>query len=103
MTASKRNASVDVFRLAASLLVVAVHITPFTEFGRALPDLVLTFSKIAVPFFFAVMGYYYVTKLESGKSVFGIRRLICWFPIFSGARFIMLRTFFYIISEQPRR
>lgn len=103
MTASKRNASVDVFRLAASLLVVAVHITPFTEFGRALPDLVLTFSKIAVPFFFAVMGYYYVTKLESGKKCFWNTTVNLLVPYLFWSAFYYASDFFlhYIGTTSP--
>lgn len=61
----------DLFRIVASLLVVAIHIAPF-EMISANADLAFTyiFGRIAVPFFFMVTGYFVLGEYlgEEGSS-----------------------------------
>ncbi len=55
---SKRNSSIDIFRFAAVALVIIQHygiINPRTTTAAMLTDL---FSRIAVPFFFMVSGFF---------------------------------------------
>lgn len=66
MNHSKRINSIDIFRLYCSILVVAIHINPFSDINSNLGYFVSQIlSRIAVPFFFCVSGYYYIKKLNS--------------------------------------
>ncbi len=59
----KRIYSIDIFRYICALLVVSVHTHPFSELGE---EFGYFFSqilpRIAVPFFFAASGYFFITK-----------------------------------------
>lgn len=65
MPAKTRNASIDIFRYIAALLVVSLHVTAFVDihplvnylFAQILP-------RISVPFFFTVSGYYFTSQME---------------------------------------
>ena len=54
----------DLFRLAAALLVVANHTSPLAFAPQADYVLVQIFSRLAVPFFFMVTGYFVLPRLE---------------------------------------
>ena len=61
----KRNNSIDIFRLVCALLVVAIHTHPFADINEYVGYFCTSvLTRIAVPFFFCVSGYYYVEKLE---------------------------------------
>lgn len=66
-----RNCSIDIFRYVCAVLVVGIHTHPLSDFnyeaGYIFSDIV---PRIAVPFFFAAAGYFYIQKLESGKKPF---------------------------------
>lgn len=75
----ERNCSIDIFRYLCAVLVVAVHTHPFTDVSRGLGDLFTQIlPRIAVPFFFAVAGYYYLEGLKAGKKGFWqyLRRIL---------------------------
>ncbi|MGL4697358.1 membrane-bound serine racemase VanT [Enterococcus larvae] len=57
----QRATGVDQFRLAAAVMVIAIHTFPFASFNGFL-DQVITLSifRVAVPFFFMVTGYYLI-------------------------------------------
>ena len=81
-----RNASIDLFRYICAVLVVAIHTRPFEEFSTFLGfffSQVLT--RVAVPFFFVVAGYFYIAKLEKGKTPFFkyIKRLLVTYLLWS--------------------
>ena len=70
-TISKRtNCAVDIFRCVCAVLVVAIHTHPFTDIH---PQLGFIFThmitRIGVPFFLGIAGYFYTQKLDSGKKV----------------------------------
>lgn len=69
-TVTKRaNCAVDIFRCVCAVLVVAIHTHPFMDVH---PDLGFIFTnmitRIGVPFFLGVAGYFYCQKLESGTK-----------------------------------
>lgn len=97
---SERNAAIDIFRYVAALLVVALHVTALADihpmasylFAQVLP-------RISVPFFFAVSGFYFAEKLESGKAQLRryIRKLLMgygiWSCIYYAAKFVLNDSF----------
>lgn len=85
-----RNNSIDIFRYVCAILVVAVHTTPFIEINEQLAYLFETIlPRVAVPFFFAIAGYYYIVKITEEKvdikKVFGgyIKKLLLVYSIWS--------------------
>lgn len=93
---SKRNYCMDVIRFAAALLVVVCHVEFLIEapqayylfLGRYVP-------RIAVSFFFAMSGYFYLQALENGKSVFRkqlkslLKVYLFWTVIYYSASFVL--------------
>lgn len=67
----KRNGSIDFFRYICAILVVAIHTHPFTEINNILGELCTDIiPKFAVPYFFAVSGFFYMSKLENNENCF---------------------------------
>lgn len=68
---ANRNSSIDIFRYVCAIMVVAIHTEPFADIN---PTLGYVFTqivpRIAVPFFFAISGYFYIKKLFDGKKPF---------------------------------
>lgn len=59
-----RNNSIDIFRYICAILVVSIHTHPFEEINVNLSYFfVQIIPRIAVPFFFAISGYYYIKKI----------------------------------------
>lgn len=61
--------ALDIFRLIAALLVIAIHTSPL-EFISPAADFFLTrvLARIAVPFFFMVTGQFVLSRILSGKD-----------------------------------
>ena len=58
-TYSGRNCSIDLFRLLCAIFVVAIHTKLFFDINPILGYSVKhAITRIAVPFFFCVMGFY---------------------------------------------
>lgn len=58
-TLKERSMGIDQFRLAAAVMVVAIHTFPFSSLNEQLDQVItLTIFRVAVPFFFLVTGYY---------------------------------------------
>lgn len=67
----QRNQSIDIFRLLCAVMVVAIHTSPLSELGDGAAYLFQEIvPRIAVPFFFAAAGYFYIGKLERGDRCF---------------------------------
>ena len=84
MNAKNNYAGIDLFRLPAALLVVAIHTSPLASLS-AEGDFFLTrvFARLAVPFFFMVTGQFILRDYiqskntsEKRKSFVKIRRYI---------------------------
>ncbi|MBQ8575359.1 MAG: acyltransferase [Clostridia bacterium] len=81
-----RNSSIDIFRYVCAVFIVIIHTHPLTDFG-ANADYASSqiLTRIGVPFFFAVAGYFYTQKLEKGQIVFipYIKKLFATYFIWS--------------------
>lgn len=62
----KNYAGIDYFRLAAALMVVGIHIGPFSGWSKD-ADYLLTYclGRIAVPFFLMTTGYFVLAPYVS--------------------------------------
>lgn len=70
-TKQKRNNAIDIFRYICAVMVVAIHNCPFAEINGTLAFICTEIiPRIAVPYFFAIAGYYYIPKLKTQKKVF---------------------------------
>ena len=70
MKAKQNTGGLDIFRLAAAFLVVAIHTSPLISFS-AEGDFFLTrvLARTAVPFFFMVTGQFVLSdSLFSGRD-----------------------------------
>ena len=82
----QRNASIDIFRLICAMMVVAIHTGPLSELGHnwwyATTQIL---PRIGVPFFFCIMGYYYIGSLlrEQGKFCQTMKRLLVTYGLWS--------------------
>ena len=90
-----RNCSIDIFRYVCAIMVVGIHTQPLSDFsyeaGYIFSNIV---PRIAVPFFFATAGYFYMQKLEKGQNPFFpyVKRLLMpyfiWSVIYNTVDFI---------------
>ncbi|MBQ9743428.1 MAG: acyltransferase [Ruminococcus sp.] len=95
-----RNCSIDVFRYLCAILVVAIHTSPFYDINENLGYIFNSvITRIAVPFFFAVAGYYYIGKLADGKKVFGqyVLRLVRLYGIWTAIYY--LKDVFFLLLD----
>ena len=82
-----RNYSVDFLKILFSILIVSLHI----NFENGSPAVLRCLSRVGVPFFFAVTGYYLTTNYDKAtikKKVLKYLRhvaqlLIVWYIIYS--------------------
>lgn len=65
----KSSGGLDLFRLAAALLVIAIHTSPLASFSGG-ADFFLTriLARTAVPFFFMVTGHFILSELFTGRE-----------------------------------
>lgn len=69
--AQKNYGGLDLFRLAAALLVVAIHTSPLTSVnGEADFFFTRVLARIAVPFFLMVTGHFMLAELSPGGTAF---------------------------------
>ncbi|WP_102378983.1 acyltransferase [Raoultibacter timonensis] len=60
--------AIDLFRMVAAFLVVAIHVAPFASIDPAVDDVVTyTFGRIAVPFFLATTGFFVLARHRAGS------------------------------------
>lgn len=81
-----RNNSIDIFRYFCAMLIVAIHTHPGIEFGGEVGFFTYkVFTRIAVPFFFAVSGYYFVGSLQDNKKVLWktVKKLLIVYAVWS--------------------
>ena len=65
-TTSRTFNSIDIAKLVASLLVVAIHTGPVTGLGYTL--LIDWLARMAVPFFFVVSAFFLTSSLFSRRK-----------------------------------
>ena len=55
----RRDEGIDLFRVFAAIMVVAIHTFPFQSITPFLDEMItLTVFRVAVPFFFMITGYF---------------------------------------------
>lgn len=102
LQASKRTGevcSINYIRLFCAYLVVAIHAHPFEEISKPLSFVATSIiPRIAVPFFFAVSGYFYIRSLQKGKCPFlkYVKSLLSTYVIWSTIYFAV--NFYNTIS-----
>jgi surface polysaccharide O-acyltransferase-like enzyme len=70
-----RIESVDVIRMAAIVAVIAIHTTPFEPASATAPSgelpyiIINQLARFAVPFFFAISGYFWGRRINTGMPV----------------------------------
>lgn len=69
MTAGRMSFGTDHFKIAAAILVIAIHTGPLTTYSPY-GDYLLTgiAARLAVPFFFVASGYFLFRKLKGEKA-----------------------------------
>lgn len=86
-----RNNSIDLFRYVCAIMVVIIHSTFYTGWGAFGLFIGHIFPRIAVPFFFATSGYFYIKKLIEGKPVFlkQLKHILLTYSIWSSVYFAL--------------
>lgn len=82
----ERNASIDIFRIIGALVVISAHTSPLSELGHNWWYFsVQILPRIGVPFFFCILGYYYIGSLLNEEAKFWktMKRLLCTYGIWS--------------------
>ena len=69
----KRNHGLDILKVVCSFLVVCIHASFPTSLGTAIVSL----SRVAVPLFFVVTGYYYAHTKERRSEKKQIKKIFC--------------------------
>lgn len=75
-----RISSVDTIRLLAIISVISIHTTPFSynEYGGEiyyyLDIFINQMARFAVPFFFAISGYFWGIKIRNGADISSITK-----------------------------
>lgn len=66
-----RHQGIDLFRIIAALMVVAIHTFPFNSLSPFLDEVItLTLFRVAVPFFFMTTGFYLIGPYANNKSYY---------------------------------
>lgn len=67
-TCTKRNGTVDLFRVLCAILVIIIHTKPFLDTNEEMAFLWIdVLPRIAVPFFFCIAGYYFIFDTAKDK------------------------------------
>ncbi len=85
----RRNYTIDVIRFIMALLIVALHSNPFAEYNALIsyfPSQVL--SRLGVPFFAAVAGYFFFRSGADNKCQRTILRYLQPYVLWSVIYFI---------------
>ena len=80
----KRNCTIDIFRLVFAILIAALHTSPFIEInsiGSYIFSQVL--SRLAVPFFAAVAGYFFFLNGSKRKYLQSIKKYVLIYTFWS--------------------
>lgn len=84
MTKHESYSGIDYFRMAAALLIVAIHTSPLASFS-ATGDFIVTriIARVAVPFFFVTSGFFLISRYSynADKLKTFIKRTACIYGI----------------------
>lgn len=79
---NKRINTIDFIRLICAVMVTTIHATPFFDISQNIGVLIVDIlSRIAVPFFFTISGYFLVLRIEKDKIQWrkAIRQLLKYY------------------------
>jgi len=84
----KRNLSIDYLRIVLSLLIVAIHVVLFNDINNYLSYFIVNgLSRIAVPLFLLINGYYFYESIKNGSHLIWLKKVlklyIIWMLIYS--------------------
>ncbi|MBU3108592.1 acyltransferase family protein [Clostridium gasigenes] len=102
--AKERSGMIDVLRLVFAISVVMVHTSALLSLGEgAWVVTSLGLSRIAVPFFFVVSGYFYFKNCKNtNEPKKTLKRLIkLYFKWMSIELLILFPGFIFIVKENP--
>lgn len=73
----KSYTGIDIFRMAAALLIIAIHTSPLASLGGGLGetgDFILTriIARVAVPFFFMTSGFFLISRYHYCAEKLGV-------------------------------
>ena len=86
------NNSVNIMRLMCAYLVVVIHVDPLSDINVQVGFFVSeVMTRVAVPFFFLVAGYYYLQKIKTDRSYFKvyIKKLLSSYCVWAGIYYIV--------------
>lgn len=86
------NNSVNIMKLTCAYLVVAIHTDPLSDINAQVGFLASeVITRVAVPFFFLVSGYYYCLKIKADRRYFKtyIKNLLISYCIWAGIYYIV--------------
>lgn len=89
-----RNRLIDCFRYICAVMVIAIHTHPFTDVNYILGYISTNImTRIAVPFFFAISGYYFTKHLFDKRASFKtikkiIKKYFFWSIVYMPIYFI---------------
>lgn len=76
MNLTKRYETLDIFRLIAAFLIIAIHTSPFLSINETADFIfVHIIARVAVPFFFMIIGYFLYLSMEKGNK-FSLKRTL---------------------------
>ncbi|MDD7499359.1 MAG: acyltransferase family protein [Sodaliphilus sp.] len=78
--ASRTYHSIDILKVVAALLVVAIHARPFV--GKTYPLYISLFSRMAVPVFFVVSAFFFFRKKPDTAQLKHYVRRMGWLYAF---------------------
>lgn len=85
----KRNSKIDFLRLFFAVCIVALHCEPLFEYNQTISYFVSHIaSRLVVPFFSAVSGYYFFKSSDSGKYKKTLLSFIATYSVWSGLMFV---------------
>lgn len=72
-TANKSYIGIDLFRVIAAILIIAIHTSPFGSYNTW-ADFVLTrvIARVAVPFFFMTSGFFLISRYQYSTKKLGV-------------------------------
>ena len=83
-----RNCTIDILRLFFSILVVAIHTSPFIEYNAILSYFCSqTVSRLAIPFFAGVAGYFYFKDKSKDKHLKYLKKYMLIYSFWSAVMF----------------
>ena len=86
---SNRNCTIDILRLFFAILVVAIHTSPFIEYNAVFSYFCSqTVSRLAIPFFAGVAGYFFFKDESRNKYWKYIKKYLLIYFVWSVAMFM---------------